>query len=216
MLEDLTDKYLAFRYSDDCHIPSKSVDSSDNCNASSPRPESSAPEDSIAPAPYFPPPNEPSLVPIADTATHPTNVSPSPSSAGPARSQASDAASPADPDLEQNTTAATYPYTVTLLDIYSLKAEATVMRDQSSLSPALDLMAHGLVAKTPVRPTVAVSVSTLELLYRLRQRKASFSVEAFTKVLCDYYKVSRFSVEFLRWCSSCLCRHRIAPFCVAS
>ncbi|KAI0346613.1 hypothetical protein BDW22DRAFT_1462444 [Trametopsis cervina] len=63
------------------------------------------------------------------------------------------------------------------------------IRDAGRISPALDLMRHGFLAKTPTRPTAAVSVKTLELLYRLRQRKASYSIEAFTKVLCDYYQI---------------------------
>ncbi|KAI0686688.1 hypothetical protein BC835DRAFT_1417541 [Cytidiella melzeri] len=50
-------------------------------------------------------------------------------------------------------------------------------------------MRYGYLAKTSSRPTVAISLKTLELLYRLRQRKASYSVEAFAKVLCDYYQI---------------------------
>ncbi|KAI0684178.1 hypothetical protein BC835DRAFT_1409208 [Cytidiella melzeri] len=50
-------------------------------------------------------------------------------------------------------------------------------------------MRHGFLAKSPSKPTIAISLKTLELLYRLRQRKASYSIEAFTKVLCDYYQM---------------------------
>ena len=37
--------------------------------------------------------------------------------------------------------------------------------------------------------TVAVSIKTLELYRRLRRRKPGFSIEAFTKVICDIYMV---------------------------
>ncbi|KAI0686720.1 hypothetical protein BC835DRAFT_1408502 [Cytidiella melzeri] len=53
----------------------------------------------------------------------------------------------------------------------------------------LCLFSRSTELTTPSRPTVAVSLKTLELLYRLRQCKASYSVEAFTKVICDYYQV---------------------------
>ncbi|KAI0701463.1 hypothetical protein BC835DRAFT_1404505 [Cytidiella melzeri] len=63
------------------------------------------------------------------------------------------------------------------------------IQDMNSISPALDLMRNGYVAKSPSKPTVAVSIDTLALLYRLRQRKPSYSIEAFAKVVCDYYNM---------------------------
>ena len=81
-------------------------------------------------------------------------------------------------------------YTVDVYDLWTLQTQLTVTRAPDSVSPALDLMAKGYVAKSPRRPSVAVSIRTLQLLYRLRQRKASFSIEAFAKVICDYYNVS--------------------------
>lgn len=82
-------------------------------------------------------------------------------------------------------------YTVDAYDIYSPKTtEITVNRLLDSTSPALDLMRHGYLTKTPQRPEVAVSLRTLELLYRLRQRKPSYSIEAYAKVLADFYQVS--------------------------
>ncbi|EKM48904.1 uncharacterized protein PHACADRAFT_107991 [Phanerochaete carnosa HHB-10118-sp] len=81
------------------------------------------------------------------------------------------------------------PYCIKTYDIFTLQNEITVFRPADSTSPALDLLEHGYIAKTPGRPEVAVSVKTLDLLYRLRQRKASFSIEAFAKVVCDYYMI---------------------------
>jgi hypothetical protein len=77
-----------------------------------------------------------------------------------------------------------------VFDLFSLESQGRVVRQPDSVSPALDLMQHGYVAKTPGKPQVAVTVRTLELLYRLRNRKASFSIEAFAKVICDYYSVN--------------------------
>ncbi len=82
-----------------------------------------------------------------------------------------------------------YPYSVDIYDHLTLARTITVYRHADSPSPALDLMRHGYLAKSPSKPTVAVAVVTLELLYRLRQRKPSYSIEAFAKVVCDYYNV---------------------------
>lgn len=81
-------------------------------------------------------------------------------------------------------------YTVQVFCLFSLEKSATILRPPESVSPLLDLMANGYVTKSPAQPTVVVSIKTLELLYRLRQRKASFSIEAFAKLVCDYYQVS--------------------------
>ncbi len=74
-------------------------------------------------------------------------------------------------------------------DLFTLVEDIKINRREDSLSPAIDLARHGWIAKTPENPGTAVSIKTLELLYRLRQRKPSFSAEAFTKVMCDYYRV---------------------------
>lgn len=80
-------------------------------------------------------------------------------------------------------------WTARVLDIWTLEQEVVVHHNPSSLSPALDLILQGYVAKTATMPTIVVAVSTLQLLYRLRQRQPSLSIEAFTKVICDYYNV---------------------------
>ena len=87
-------------------------------------------------------------------------------------------------------------YTANVFDIWSLARTITIRRDAESTSAAVDLMKHGFLAKSPSRPTVAISLKTLQLLYRLRQRKASFSIEAFAKVLCDYYQVRPLYIRY--------------------
>ncbi|KAK7685267.1 hypothetical protein QCA50_011630 [Cerrena zonata] len=42
---------------------------------------------------------------------------------------------------------------------------------------------------TPVLPEAAIGFRTLELFHRIRSRKASVSIEAFTRVICDYYMI---------------------------
>ena len=83
-----------------------------------------------------------------------------------------------------------YPYTVSVFEIFTMEHDITVYRPPTSDSPAIDLALHGFLAKTPVQPTVAIGFRTLALFHSIRLRKASMSVEAFTRVICDYYGVS--------------------------
>lgn len=84
-----------------------------------------------------------------------------------------------------------YPWTLDqAFDIYTLVEHVEISRRESSVAASIDLMRNGWIAKTPDNPTAGVSIKTLELFHRLRQRKPSFSAEAFTKVICDYYRVS--------------------------
>ncbi|KAI0083028.1 hypothetical protein BDY19DRAFT_987985 [Irpex rosettiformis] len=85
--------------------------------------------------------------------------------------------------------ASEYLYTVAVFNLDTLDNSLTVRRRADSMSPAFDLMRHGYIAKSPSKPTVAVSATTLELLYRLRQRKPSYSIEAFAKTVCDKYNI---------------------------
>lgn len=94
-------------------------------------------------------------------------------------------------------------YHVKVYDLFTLQDKITIFRPADSISPALDLLEHGYLARTPRRPEVAVSIKTLDLLYRLRQRKASFSIEAFAKVVCDYYMVRSSRLDLIipdRYC----------------
>lgn len=88
------------------------------------------------------------------------------------------------------TTATSYDFSITIIDIYTLDSEAIIPRSADSTSPALSLVQAGYLGSTPVSPSFAVSLKTLELFRRLRLRKPSFSVEAFAKVICDLYAVS--------------------------
>ena len=82
-----------------------------------------------------------------------------------------------------------YDFSIDCVDLYSLSTSIFVPRT-SSMTAMEALMIQGYLATSPVDPTLAVSIKTLELFRRLRSRKASLSVEAYAKVLCDLYAVS--------------------------
>lgn len=82
-----------------------------------------------------------------------------------------------------------YDFTMPVIDIFTLKTRARIRPLPGTPSGAAALVMNGFVGVTPVNPSLAYSIETLELYRRLRLRKPSFSVEAFSKVLCDYYVV---------------------------
>lgn len=82
-------------------------------------------------------------------------------------------------------------FSIPVIDIYTLASTVHITRGTDSISPLDALILHGYLGNSPISPNVAVSVKTLELFRRLRLRKASFSVEAFAKVICDLYSVRR-------------------------
>jgi hypothetical protein len=82
-----------------------------------------------------------------------------------------------------------YNFSLDCVDLYTLATSIYVPRT-SSMTAAEALMIQGYLATSPVDPTLAISIKTLELFRRLRCRKASLSVEAYAKVLCDLYSVS--------------------------
>jgi hypothetical protein len=82
-----------------------------------------------------------------------------------------------------------YDFTIDCVDLYTLSTSIHVTRT-ASMTAAEALMNQGYLVTSPVDSTLAISVKTLELFRRFRCSKASLSVEAFAKVLCDLYAVS--------------------------
>lgn len=80
--------------------------------------------------------------------------------------------------------------TFPIIDVYELRQTMVVQRRQTSDSFVEDLVLHGLIPNTPVNPSIGFTIRTLELYRRLRMRQASFSIQAFVKVVCDLYAVS--------------------------
>ena len=85
-----------------------------------------------------------------------------------------------------------YNFTIDCVDLYTLSTSIHVPHT-ASMTAAEALMIQGYLVTSPVDSTLAISLKTLELFRRLRCRKASLSVEAYAKVLCDLYAVSNYT-----------------------
>lgn len=83
--------------------------------------------------------------------------------------------------------------TIDVIDIYSGATSAGIpVSGNQTFAEAL-VMA-GYLGTTPVYPSLAISLKTLELFRVIRLFKASFSVESFAKMICYMYYVSLLSV----------------------
>ena len=82
---------------------------------------------------------------------------------------------------------------ILVIDIYTLSTSIkfSYTGDQTGASTLAGL---GFIGNAPFRPSVAISIKTLELYRVLRRRKPSFSVEGFVKVISDLYMVRMSSV----------------------
>lgn len=93
-------------------------------------------------------------------------------------------------DIQQDSNlAVSYDFFIHTIDLYTLSVSVNIPRTASMTAPEA-LMYQGYMATSPILPSLAISIRTLELFRRLRARKASLSVEAFAKVLSDLYGVS--------------------------
>ncbi|RPD78575.1 hypothetical protein L226DRAFT_457563 [Lentinus tigrinus ALCF2SS1-7] len=75
---------------------------------------------------------------------------------------------------------------VECIDFYNPRETIIIPRTSRQL-PAEALVRNGFLGATPERPSIAVSLDTLQLFYDIRRFKASYSVEAFTKMVCYKY-----------------------------
>ncbi|KAG6895281.1 hypothetical protein C0992_002165 [Termitomyces sp. T32_za158] len=82
-----------------------------------------------------------------------------------------------------------YNYPIDVVDIFTLDTQIIIHQTESTKSISVALVQQGYLGTTPERPSLAVSLRTLELYYWIRRRKPSFSIEAFAKVLCDLYMI---------------------------
>ena len=87
-------------------------------------------------------------------------------------------------------------FDIGVIDINTLEWSAHIPCGEESGSPLEALALSGYLGNKPLNPSLAISIRTLELYRRLRLRKPSFSVEAFTKVVCDLYSVSLTTTTF--------------------
>lgn len=136
-----------------------------------------------------------------DNATAPDKISKNSHPRSPAESE-SESESESDTSMASQTSGSPLPvhptpnaapehgFEIDVFDIFTLDNRKFIHRDSTSPSIADALMCNGYVGSSPESPTLAFSVRTLDLFRSIRLRKPSFSVEAFTKVLCDLYNVS--------------------------
>ncbi|KAJ3964386.1 hypothetical protein EV361DRAFT_974213 [Lentinula raphanica] len=76
-----------------------------------------------------------------------------------------------------------WDFDINVIDLHTLARVAIIPRD-SETPVAVALVQAGYLGTTPVNPSVAIALRTLELFYSLRLFKPSFSVEAFAKTIC--------------------------------
>ncbi|KAG6835432.1 hypothetical protein H0H93_001533 [Arthromyces matolae] len=82
-----------------------------------------------------------------------------------------------------------YDFTIATVDLYTLANSMDIKRSAASPSVASALVANGYMGTSPENPTLALSLRTLDLYHTLRRRKPSFSIDAFSKVICDLYAI---------------------------
>ncbi|KAH9916348.1 hypothetical protein B0H21DRAFT_703065 [Amylocystis lapponica] len=83
----------------------------------------------------------------------------------------------------------TYDFSIAIFDIYTLAPMATIVRREDTKTTAEALVSNGYLGTTPISPSLAISLRSLELLRCIRLYKPSFSIEAFGKLLCHFYMV---------------------------
>ncbi|KAF9492604.1 hypothetical protein BDN71DRAFT_1483752 [Pleurotus eryngii] len=75
-----------------------------------------------------------------------------------------------------------------ILDIFTLDISATIKRSSEDSTVAA-IVRNGFIPPSLYSPSLLVSIKMLELFHRLCLCKPSFSVEAFAKVVCDFYNM---------------------------
>ena len=79
---------------------------------------------------------------------------------------------------------------IAAIDIYTLSTSIKISVSSVGMDTTASALTElGFIGNVPFKPSVAVSIRTLELYHVLRRRKLLFSVEAFVKVISDLYLV---------------------------
>ncbi|KAI0069613.1 hypothetical protein K474DRAFT_1608419, partial [Panus rudis PR-1116 ss-1] len=82
-----------------------------------------------------------------------------------------------------------YRFRIRVADIYTLEKTVSILPPPGCQSGAEALILHGYLGATPLHPSLAFSLRTMDLFRRVRLYKPSFSVEAFAKLICDFYEI---------------------------
>ncbi|KAI0367348.1 hypothetical protein BV20DRAFT_1037720 [Pilatotrama ljubarskyi] len=83
---------------------------------------------------------------------------------------------------------AEYDFEIDVLDVYT-KARTVHIKCNANQTTAEALVLHGYLGTMPITPSLAISLNTLEFFRCIRLFKASFSTEAFTKLVCYMYYI---------------------------
>ncbi|TFY56283.1 hypothetical protein EVJ58_g7737 [Rhodofomes roseus] len=97
--------------------------------------------------------------------------------------------SPDLPGFGQQADAGEYDFSIDVFNIQTLQQSVRIRCPADMTSGAKALVLHGYLGTSPTKPSLAIALETLEHLRRIRLFCASYSVEAFTKLLCYYYKI---------------------------
>jgi len=81
-----------------------------------------------------------------------------------------------------------WDFSIDTVDLYTLTHKTTICRDKDTKATSA-LVRAGYLAASPVSPSLAISLRTLELLRTIRLFKPNFSIEAFAKTVCHLYAV---------------------------
>ncbi|KAJ3003115.1 hypothetical protein NUW54_g1805 [Trametes sanguinea] len=81
-----------------------------------------------------------------------------------------------------------YSFMIDVIDTYALTPSTTISQS-ADLSTAEALVRHGYLGNSPINPSLAILLKTLELFRCLKLVKASFSAEAFAKLVCYQYYI---------------------------
>ncbi|KAG0697180.1 hypothetical protein DFH29DRAFT_984382 [Suillus ampliporus] len=86
-------------------------------------------------------------------------------------------------------------FTIPMINIFTLSHEVTIPHSADSMSVVDSLLRAGYLSPTPITLTIAISLRTLEHYCLICNRKPSFSIEAFAKVLYRTILSDAFDVE---------------------
>ncbi|KAF8335339.1 uncharacterized protein EI90DRAFT_3152974 [Cantharellus anzutake] len=76
-----------------------------------------------------------------------------------------------------------------VIDIFDGRSYEYIPQDPDETSPTIALLRSGYIPPTPVNPTVAISIRSLELLHGLMRSSSNFSVQSFARLLADLHCV---------------------------
>ncbi|KAJ3006015.1 hypothetical protein NUW54_g4090 [Trametes sanguinea] len=82
-----------------------------------------------------------------------------------------------------------YSFMIDVIDIFGLLTSTTITHPPNELA-AVALACHGYLSNSPVNLSLAISFKALELFCSIKLVKASFSAEAFAKLIpyCPMYR----------------------------